>query len=207
MRDEPHTRMQLTDLFRFRDGRTVFCGEVEGAAGYLPHSLAEIVVDGETRSVPFRIEGEMIPGPSTGAGSGLRAVSTGELRCLLADSLKRGRWELRLYPAGGRPAGPHAVDPDADRRAQMHRHLLGLKSPDRDFLPDPMTQGPVLPEGWDGDAWCGPPGKGYFLRAWNADDQRVAYGSGLTYESARTALLEEVRAGGRRVHVEEVAAP
>ena len=48
-----------------------------------------------------------------------------------------------------------------------HRHLLGIDSPPREYVPDDMTLGPVLPEGWDGDAWMKPAGGGYFLRAWN----------------------------------------
>jgi hypothetical protein len=54
-----------------------------------------------------------------------------------------------------------------------------------------MTQGPVLPEGWDGDAWVDASKKGYFLRARHKQSARVAYGKGSTYEEARRALLEK----------------
>lgn len=90
----------------------------------------------------------------------------------------------------------------------MHRHLIGLESPPDDYVPDPMTQGPVLPEGWDGDAWVDPNPRrtGYFLRAWNARTNRVAYARGTNYESARRALLAEVSEGTLRVEV-RLAAP
>lgn len=75
----------------------------------------------------------------------------------------------------------------------MYRHLLGLESPPSDYVPDPMTQGPVLPEGWDGDAWVSLQPDGYFLRAWNPEKSLVAYGRGKTYKSASESLMEEVR--------------
>jgi len=62
-----------------------------------------------------------------------------------------------------------------------------------------MTQGPVLPEGWDGDAWVKVGDKAYFLRAWNKKTLRIAYGRGLTYEEARRSLLEDISNGTRRV--------
>jgi hypothetical protein len=83
----------------------------------------------------------------------------------------------------------------------MHRHLIGLDSPPPEYVADPMTQGPVLPEGWDGDAWVDPTGPGCYLRAWNKESGRVAYGRGGLYEEARRALLQEVARGSRRVRV------
>jgi hypothetical protein len=83
----------------------------------------------------------------------------------------------------------------------MHRHLIGLESPPAEYVADPMTQGPILPEGWDGDAWLEPTGKGYFLRAWNTRNVRVAYGNGATYEDARRTLLVDVAQGNRTAEI------
>ena len=83
----------------------------------------------------------------------------------------------------------------------MHRHLIALESPPAEFVPDPMTLGPVLPEGWDGDAWIRPGNPSYFLRAWSIDG-RVAYGIADTYEAARRLLLEDVASGTLRVKFE-----
>jgi hypothetical protein len=84
----------------------------------------------------------------------------------------------------------------------MHRHLIGIDSPPADYVADPMTQGPILPEGWDGDAWLDPSGNGYYLRAWNKQSGRVAYGSGQTYELTRRALLADVAQGRLRVEIQ-----
>ena len=85
----------------------------------------------------------------------------------------------------------------------MYRHLIGIDSPPPEYVLDPMTQGPILPEGWDGDAWCDPGGRGFYLRAWNKASGRVAYSRGRTYADARAALLREVVEGRRRVEATE----
>ena len=84
----------------------------------------------------------------------------------------------------------------------MHRHLIGVDSPPAEYLADPMTQGPILPEGWDGDAWINLKGDSYFLRAWNKQTNQVAYGKGKTYEDARRALLDDVARGTRKVVIQ-----
>ena len=81
----------------------------------------------------------------------------------------------------------------------MHRHLLGIDSPPPDYIADPITQGPVLPEGWDGDAWVKASGRAYFLRAWDKESHRVAYGRGSSYDDARRELLEDIASGTRLV--------
>ncbi len=83
----------------------------------------------------------------------------------------------------------------------MHRHLLGVDSPPAEYVADPMTQGPILPEGWDGDAWVDPAGPGCFLRAWSKSTGRIATGRGKTYEDARRELLNDVGRGRRSVVV------
>lgn len=83
----------------------------------------------------------------------------------------------------------------------MHRHLLGIESPPADHVPDPLTLGPVLPEGWDGDAWIAAKGDHFFLRAWNKSSSRVAYARAETYETARRLLLDEIADGSQTVEV------
>ena len=83
----------------------------------------------------------------------------------------------------------------------MHRHLLGLKSPPEDYIPDRFVMASTLPEDWDGDIWVQASGARYFLRAWNARSGRVAYGEGLRFEDARQSLLSEVVAGTRQVKI------
>jgi hypothetical protein len=205
--------MRLEDLFHFQDGRTVFAGSILGTVGRIPQCMVEIWVDGKARSAPFRIEGEMLAGGrGRPAANASRAVSTVELKCLDRDVLSKGVWELRSSPsdlkaieelnARDSPRGD-ALARDSERRGTMHRHLIGLESPPDDYVPDPMTQGPVLPEGWDGDAWIDPNPRrpGYFLRAWNFRTKRVAYARGTTYVGAREALLAEVAEGTLRVEV------
>ena len=91
----------------------------------------------------------------------------------------------------------------------MHRHLVGLDSPPSEYLPDPMTLGPVLPEGWDGDAWISPRGDGYFLRAWNKGSGRIALSRSDTYQGARKSLIADIVDGTMKVtvSVQEAAPP
>jgi hypothetical protein len=86
----------------------------------------------------------------------------------------------------------------------MHRHLLGLDSPPASYIADAITQGPILPEGWDGDAWVDLGEREYFLRAWNKESGRVAYGRGSSYDEARRALLKDVAHGFRKVSTQEI---
>ena len=179
-------RLVIEDVFRFQDGRTVFAGVVDEPHGYIGRGTFELVVDGELRG-GFLIEGEML---AAGGDGSKRAVSTTDVRCV--DRAFLEGHEIVLRPA----------DPSKRRGAfVMHRHLLGVESPPAEYLADPMTQAPILPEGWDGDAWVGPRGRGYFLRAWNKQVGLVAYGRGPTYEAARRAILDQVADGGRRIEI------
>jgi hypothetical protein len=213
--------MKVERVFRFKDGRLVLAGTVEGCPSLIPQCLVELRVDGARRSAPFRIEGEFLHGgPRRSAGGALRAVSTGELKCLERGALPEGRWELRSCPSKaeaiqglesrrdlGSPPGAKWPEQESTGSMTMHRHLIGLESPPDDYVPDPMTQGPVLPEGWDGDAWVDPNPRrtGYYLRAWNAHTNRVAYARGTAYESTRRALLAEVAEGTRKVEIRETS--
>jgi len=79
-----------------------------------------------------------------------------------------------------------------------HRHLIGIDSPPDDHEADNMTSGPVLPAGWDGDAWkCEGTGtNSYWLRAWNKETGQYAVAQASTYESAQQLLQDSVAQGG-----------
>lgn len=187
--------MLIQDVFRLRDGRVVLVGPVEGHPKYMSSGQYEIWVEGSKRA-SLRFEGEMISSNPTDPSK--RAISTTATRCLDREDVAKGRWVLK--PATGE-TGPLPLDLPGMRSVFMHRHLLGVDSPPAEYVADPMTQGPILPEGWDGDAWVDPAGHGCFLRAWNKSTGRVAIGDGPTYEEARRALLNDVARGRRRVVV------
>lgn len=66
------------------------------------------------------------------------------------------------------------------------------------YVQDRMGLGPVLPDGWTGDAWeAQDQGRGYFLRAWNDTTGQVAIiQSETSYEEAQKGLLQKVHNGG-----------
>jgi len=183
--------LHVTDIFHFRDGRTVFAGASDHGPGYIPAGNVQLWVDGEVRGL-FRIEGEMLSCPPS-ADRRLRAVSTTETHCLDRSSLDSHQWLLKPANTDGR--SPQDLPRGRDT---VHRHLIGLDSPPPEFAADPVTQGPMLPENWDGDAWVAS-GPKYWLRAWNSQTGRVAYGMGETYADARQRLLEDIHEGARRV--------
>jgi hypothetical protein len=186
----PEYQLLVQDIFRFRDGRAVFAGVVEGDPGYISRGPFEVLIDGEVRC-GFEVEAEMLSDRVTKPGEvRLRSVSSTEVKCVDREFLKDHDFVLR-------PADPSTMP----RGFVMHRHLLGVDSPPSQYVADPMTQGPILPEGWDGDAWIDPARPGYFLRAWHKQEGRVAYGRGITYEAARRALLEDVVKGVREVTI------
>ena len=183
--------MQVEDIFHFRDGRTVLVGRVEDGPAFIRRGRFGLWLDGELRG-SIDVEGEMLDdGPKPGL---LRSVST-------TDGVRLDREEI----AGRQLLLKPAPTPEG-RRSSVHRHLIGLTSPPGDYVADPMTLGPVLPEGWDGDAWekIGNRG-GSFLRAWNKLTGRAAYAEESSYEEARRVLLREVASGGRVVSVPEPA--
>jgi len=63
---------------------------------------------------------------------------------------------------------------------------------------DTQTNGPILPEGWTGDAWqAQDQGRGYFLRAWNdCSGQFAVVQSETSYEEAANRLRAKVQNGG-----------
>jgi hypothetical protein len=178
--------IQVEDIFHFKDGRTVFVGEVENGPKFIKKGRFGVWLDGEWRG-SIDIEGEMLNGGSKAGRAGpLRSVSTTDKFRLDRESIANRNFVLK-------PTAP--LD---GRRSLMHRHLIGLESPPPEYVADPMTLGPVLPEGWDGDAWEKVGGRGgSFLRAWNKATGRVAYATATSYEEARRLLLLEVSSGGQ----------
>jgi hypothetical protein len=175
----------IDDLFRFADGRTVLTGSVEGGEQVviLP-GLSRLFVDGALVDA-FAIEPEMLVSrPDPIDPRSRRAVATQDAVSISISDIKDKNCWLE---------GP--------MRSQGHRDLVGIDSPPDEFIPDNMTLGPRLPEGWDGDAWTSPDESSYFLRAWNKQLARYALGRGMRYTDAREALLEDIKSGGRRVEI------
>jgi hypothetical protein len=191
-RAEQTFHMNVHDVFRFRDGRTVFAGPVdEGEDAILLAGKCDLIFDGKTAEI--RIEPEMISSvPSEARAAGHRAVSTPNMIEGLPSNVVPGQIQLK-----------------GKARMHGHRDLVGIDSPPRDFVPDRMTLGPRLPDGWDGDAWTSVDETSFFLRAWNKRAARYAIGTGSRYEDARATLMEEIRRGGRKVEIvnTESAAP
>jgi hypothetical protein len=178
--------IQVKEVFHFKDGRTVFVGVMENGPKFINRGRFGVMLDGELCGF-IDIEGEMLTGGSQkDREGGLRSVSTTDAFRLDSETIASRRFVLKPV---------HALDA---RRSLVHRHLIGVDSPPSDYVPDPMTLGPVLPEGWDGDTWE-KIGLGYFLRAWNKNSGRVAYSRASSYEEARRLLLREVATGGEVV--------
>ena len=179
--------MRISDVFFFADGRTVFAGNIEeeerGAKLIMDPGPATILVDGNTFAM-VNLEREVIPSRSVIRKPEVRAFSTRDV-----TGLTREVTETKICTLEG------------TMRYAGHRHLLGIDSPPRDYIPDDMTLGPVIPEGWDGDAWMKPGGGGYFLRAWNKNAARYATAHGDKYEQAREKLLAEIAGGGKTVEI------
>jgi hypothetical protein len=180
--------MRVADIFHFKDGRTVLVGEVEDGPGFIRRGRFGTWLDGELCG-SIDVEGEMLHDGSRDGPSGrMRSVSTTDKVRLDREIIANRQFVLKPAPSL------------EGRRSLVHRHLIGLESPPPDYVADPMTLGPVLPEGWDGDAWekIGNRG-GSFLRAWNKTTGRVAYAEATSYEEARRSLLREVSSGGQVV--------
>ncbi len=140
--------MHVQESFQLQDGRRVLAGIVDGgeAVLILP-GQCDVLVDGGKRA-SVMIEPEMLFTPGdVWAHRDLRAVATHDIIPIDDREVRSGRVTLEgLMSIRG------------------HRDLIGIESPPPGFAPDPMTLGPRLPEGWDGDAWVGPGESEYFLR-------------------------------------------
>jgi hypothetical protein len=182
---EDRFRMRIKDMFSFSDGRTVLIGSLEGGENVIIRPGPCDVYLGDRKVQTIQIEPEMIPQRSNPLEfHSMRAVSTLDKISITKDLVASKICRLE---------GPMAV--------YGHRHLLGIDSPPDDYVPDDMTLGPRLPEGWDGDAWTQPGGGGHFLRAWHKPTGRYAIGTGSKYEEARQRLLEDIKSGSRRALV------
>jgi hypothetical protein len=177
--------MSIEDIFFLRDGRTVFAGRVdEGEIATIEPGPATVFMNGN-KIATVKIEREVIASRAQPLEPlAIRAISTRDATGLTKEMVKTNECKLEgmmTYPG--------------------HRHLLGIDSPPKDYVPDNMTLGPRLPEGWDGDAWMDPANGGFFLRAWNKIQARCAIAQSSKYEEARKTLLDEIAQGGRRVEI------
>ncbi len=177
--------MRIEDIFRLEDDQIVLVGPVVGETKYIRPGRYELHLDDQLHAI-LRIEGEMAASHEAGPW---RSVSTRDTKYLDQSAVRHGKWTLKTL------SKKHL------RGIEMHRHLVGIESPPCDFVPDPMTLGPALPENWDGDAWISSDDRNYFLRAWNKDSGRIAYGSGESYDNARRSLLDNITNGTARAVV------
>ncbi len=180
-RAEMTFRMAVVDVFKFSDGRTVFVGKIDsGEDAILLPGKCELSVGDLTTEID--IQPEMLSHVQQ-IDDRLRAVATSN-NLSLPNNVSSGQITLR-----GR------------MRMRGHRDLVGIESPPREFVPDRMTLGPRLPEGWDGDSWTSPDESSCYLRAWNKATATYAIGRGNRYDEARAVLLDEIARGGRPVEI------
>ena len=177
-------KMNLKEIFKLTDGRTVLAGTVEDGqeAILLPGSCS--LFKGGERIAEIDVESELFTARKGRDGQSLQAVGTLNRLEITTDDIATGEYYLT-----GR------------MRMRGHRHLIGIESPPHHFVADRMSLGPRLPEGWDGDSWTSPDESEFFLRAWNKATGRCAIAAGGTYEQARTALLDQIKVGGTAVLV------
>jgi hypothetical protein len=177
--------MSIKEIFFLRDGRTVFAGPIEeGELAIIEPGPAVVQINGKTLAT-VQIEREAIASRAQPLERlEVRAVSTRDPTGLNKETVATQDCTL-----------------EGTMRYSGHRHLVGIDSPPPDFVPDDMTLGPRLPDGWDGDAWMKPGGSSYFLRAWNKAHARCATAQDAKYEDARTRLLAAIAAGGRKVEI------
>ena len=178
--------MRVQESFQLGDGRRVLAGEVEGGEQVLIlPGQCDVLINGRKKAT-ITIEPEMLFTPGdVWTRRDFRAVATRDKIDIEDSEIKSGLVTLEgLMSIHG------------------HRDLIGIESPPLDFSPDPMTLGPRLPDGWDGDAWVGPNEADYFLRAWNKSTARYAIARASKYEEARDRLLDEIRHHPRRVTIQ-----
>jgi len=76
-------RMQVREVFRFRDGTTVFAGEVTEGPPFIKPGIFELSVDGNVLG-QIKLDGER----SRGCVPGVRSVSTTQELSFDSDALK-----------------------------------------------------------------------------------------------------------------------
>ena len=77
--------LSVKDIFRFKNGQTVFVGLIEVGHDYIGPQTCELLVDGVRRQI-LRIEGEMIP--DIPERKNYRSLSSMEPINLVADELR-----------------------------------------------------------------------------------------------------------------------
>jgi hypothetical protein len=89
------------------------------------------------------------------------------------------------------------VFPSDEEPMTVGEFILRISVP-HGYVQDHSTRGPVLPEGWTGDAWQAQDlGRGYFLRAWSdATGQVATIQSETSYEEASGRLRQKIARGG-----------
>lgn len=75
MIEKENIKLNITELFHFESGQTVFVGKVENGPVYIPACELYLIIDGNVRQ-KVRLEGEMIP--DTKNEEGLRIVSSND---------------------------------------------------------------------------------------------------------------------------------
>ena len=178
--------MRVQESFQLGDGRRVLAGQVEGGELVLILSgQCDVLIYGRKKAT-ITIEPEMLFTPGdVWTRRDFRAVATRDKIDVEDAEIKSGLVTL-----------------EGSMSIHGHRDLIGIESPPLDFFPDPMTLGPRLPDGWDGDAWVAPNEAGYFLRAWNKSTAHYAIARASKYEEARDRLLDEIRHHPRRVTIQ-----
>lgn len=175
--------MQVKDAFTLSGGRTVLAGIIEGVDDM-------IFVPGKCRLFKDGKEVAEIQGQQELFGRGRTdveapyAIGTTDPIELSMEDVAMGKYVLT-----------------GKMRMREHRDLIGIASPPHHFVPDRMTLGPRLPEGWDGDSWTSPDESEFFLRAWSKSTGRCATARGASYEEARAALMQKIEEGGSPVEI------
>ncbi|MHC4909142.1 MAG: hypothetical protein ACYTF9_05420 [Planctomycetota bacterium] len=84
--------MQIEDIFKFRDGRTVFVGEIVNGPTHIDSCRCELLHDGSPVTT-IMAEGEM--SGENDHPRGYRAVATSADVDVAYTDLENGRWVLR----------------------------------------------------------------------------------------------------------------
>jgi hypothetical protein len=86
--------MEISDVFKFGDGRTVFVGDVEGSPGLVERVECELLVDGDVHQ-PVLIDGEEMPERRQNINPRKRAVGTSDDIGITLDFLQAHRCRLQ----------------------------------------------------------------------------------------------------------------
>jgi hypothetical protein len=117
-----------------------------------------------------------------------------------SGSKERGHSYFFQYQLAMSPLAPAAAPPAAPYQEEsmtIGEFIRKITVP-HGYMQDQMTTGPVLPDGWAGDAWqAQDQARGYFLRAWNDTTGQVAtIQSETSYEEAARRLRQKTQDGG-----------